>query len=171
MSHLWRLPLLTAGVALALAGCGGSSSDDSGTKAPASTPTQASTPTPVALTKAQLISEGDKICRKMATAVKAIDSGNTPQEVAVSVGKTITAYEQMLADLAALTPPADLASDYQAWLDANDGYKALLAQFKTAANAGDRAAAEKLQPKMNAKTEQLTKMAKDIGFKVCTQSK
>lgn len=170
MSHVRRASFVTAALALALAGCGGSSSDDSGSGS--SSKESASTPTPAAaLTKAELITKGDQICQKMSTAVKSIDSGDTPKEVAGAVGKTITAYETMLADLAELSPPADLKSDYQAWLDANDEYKALLEQFRTAAGAEDQAAAEKLQPKMTAKTEQLTTMSKGIGFKVCTQSK
>ncbi len=163
-----RATLSTAAVAFAfvLASCG-----DSKEAAGGETPTKESTPAvePQTLTKAELIAEGDKICKEMRTAVSEIEDGETPQAIAGSVGKTITAYEAMLADLQALAPPQELADDYQAWLDANDEYKALLAQFKTVAADNDEAAGEQLQPKMNAQTEKLTSMSKAIGFKVCTQ--
>lgn len=166
MLHAFRAPLAIAALAVTLASCGESKDASGGADAvKASSPAVESQ----TLTKAELIAEGDKICTKMRTTVSAIEDGDTPKAIAGSVGETITAYEDMLSDLQALTPPQDLAGEYQAWLDANDEYKALLAQFKSVAANNDEAVGRTLQPKMNAQTEKLTSMSKAIGFKVCTQ--
>ena len=166
MSHIWRAPLAIATLAFALAGCGGSS--DESTDGGASNDAPAAETQP--LTKAELITKGDAICTEMKNAVEAIDgSTETPETIADGVEKTVGAYETMIADLRKLTPPTELAGDYQAWLAGNDEYKAMLTQFADVARKNDEAAAQQLQPKMEAKTEELTSMSKGIGFKVCTQ--
>lgn len=100
------------------AGCGSSSSSSSGGSDTAAATDAATT---AALSKADLIAAADKVCADAHAKVKALTDAADMTDLA-SLQSFMTdaqaASEQALADLKALTPPDEVATEYTAYVDA-----------------------------------------------------
>jgi hypothetical protein len=104
---------------LASAGCGGSSSSASPHSATASSPTSSSTAAAIpkrgpSLSKSQLLSRADAICRRVNTDLAAVKpKGETVQDIARDVPRNIVLERKSLVELESLVPPSSLASSWQ----------------------------------------------------------
>lgn len=148
--------LVIAALALILTGCGSSGSSDGGEK-------------PEPLTKAELVSQGDTLCKKLEKEAEAMDKAESPQEIADALDKILVHYQATLDELKKLTPPEDLAATYQTWLDGNATMMDIFKELQTAAAENDDKAAEELSPKMEAQIKKLDQLSKEIGFQECTR--
>lgn len=97
-------------VALAIAGCGGGSGGDSTAAAPVET-TEA-----IALSKEELIAQGDGICAEVNAAVGTVDS--TSSEAAGQAAQVAGLYGGMVERLKGLGAPSDESAGYPEFISA-----------------------------------------------------
>ena len=148
MKHSVRIAAAVAAASLSIglvAGCGGSYSAASSSAADT---TADATATTAALTKEEFVAAADAVCAdvhaKADALMAAIDSASL-QSVQDTWTQAVADATAGNAELQAITPPADLATDYQAFLDAHAASQAngeaLLVDIKAATTVDDATAA------------------------------
>lgn len=145
-----------AALALILTGCGSSGNSGGGEK-------------PEPLTKAQLVAQGDQLCKKLEAEAEVMDKAESPEEIADALDKVLVHYQSTLDELKKLTPPEELSAKYQEWLAGNATMMQIFEQLQAAAAKNDEAAAGELSPKMEAQIKKLDQLSKEIGFQNCTR--
>ena len=130
------LLILGALVALLVAGCGGGGGDE----------TETSTPTveePTALTKDELITQGDGICAEVNAAVGALSGSETPETTpGESTEKVANLYVGMIERLQDLGAPEGEEADYAKFMEAGEELAKVEGEAKLAAEREDMAALE-----------------------------
>jgi hypothetical protein len=143
---------------LAIAGCGGGGDD--------STSTAATTETTVALSKADLISQGDAICGEVNKAVGAAEivtaEGGEP-ELATKVSGL---YIGMVESIKALGTP-DEGAGYPEFIAAADRLSSAEDEVKLAAEREDTAALEEATGAAGSAREEFQSAADEYGFEDC----
>jgi hypothetical protein len=156
------LLILGALVALAIAGCGGGGGDESET----STPTVEET---TALTKDELIQQGDGICAEVNAAVGALSGSETPEtavgETSEKVANLYTGMVERLQDLG--TPEGD-DGDYAKFMEAAEELAKVEGELKLAAEREDVAALEEKGQEAAAALESFQSQAAIYGFEDCS---
>lgn len=149
-------------VALAVAGCGGGGGDESET----STPTVAE---PVALTKDELIEQGDGICAEVNAAVGALSGSETPETTAgESTEKVANLYVGMVERLQDLGAPEGEEADYAKFMEAGEELAKVEGEAKLAAEREDVAAMEEKGQEAAAALESFQSEAALYGFEDCS---
>jgi hypothetical protein len=144
MKHSVRIAAAVAAASLSIglvAGCGGSDSAASSSAAD-------TTATTAALTKEEFVAAADAVCADVhakADALTAAIDSTSLQSVQDTWAQAVADATAGNAELQAITPPADLATDYQAFLDAHAASQAngeaLLVDIKAATTVDDATAA------------------------------
>jgi hypothetical protein len=142
--------------ALAVAGCGGGSSDS--TSAPATT---AETST---LTKEELISRGDSICAEVNAAVGTV--GESSEEGTSQVGQVADLYTGMIESLKGIGVPAD-AGGYSEFIAAGEELSQAESDAKLADERGDSTALGEAETSAVTALENFESEATSYGFKEC----
>jgi hypothetical protein len=157
------------GACTALAACG--SSDDSSSPDETVASTSAA-----ALTSAEFVARADAICKGSQKQVLELTreggtaqaSGESPAD---SFGRLADLLRSVESNLAALTPPEDLASTYETYLK---GVQAAAATTGDLATAMAQVPPGQVSPEMRTIGEKLSqqhddsaKIAAELGFKVC----
>jgi hypothetical protein len=149
--------LIVALVAAALfAGCGG------GSDSTESTPTTTATTT--ALTKAELIEQGDAICAEVNAAVGTV--GASSAETSTPAAQAADLYSGMVASLKNLGAPQE-ATGYPEFTAAADELAAAEGEVKLASERGDTAGLEAAESKASAALSSFQEVAQEYGFKEC----
>jgi hypothetical protein len=143
--------------ALAIAGCGGGDSTET---------TAATTETTPALTKAELISQGDGICGEVNAAVGSIGS----REIAVpeQITQVADLYVGMVERLKGLGAPAEDAG-YAEFVEAADELSATQSATKLATEREDTAAIGEATEKAAPALEEFESVAGEYGFEDCSE--
>jgi hypothetical protein len=143
--------------ALAIAGCGGGDSTET---------TAATTETTPALTKAELISQGDAICGEVNAAVGSIGS----REIAVpeQITQVADLYVGMVERLKGLGAPAEDAG-YSEFVEAADELSATQSATKLATEREDTAAIGEATEKAAPALEEFESVAGEYGFEDCSE--
>jgi hypothetical protein len=144
--------------ALAVAGCGGSGGD--------STSTEASTETTVALSKAELISQGDAICGEVNRAVGALAVSGA--EVPEQITQTASLYTGMVDSLKGLGEPDDTAG-YGEFITAAEELSKVEGEVKLAAEREDTAAIGEAASAAAPALEEFESVAGEYGFEACSE--
>lgn len=156
------LLILGALVALLVAGCGGGGGDE----------TEASTPTveePVALTKDELIEQGDGICAEVNAAVGALSGSETPEStLGDSSEKVANLYTGMVERLQDLGAPEGDEGDYAEFMEAAEELAKVEGELKLAAEREDVAALEEKGQEAAAALESFQSQAAIYGFEDCS---
>jgi len=156
------LLILGALVALAIAGCGGGGGDA----------TETSTPTveePVALTKDELIEQGDGICAEVNAAVGALSGSETPESTpGESTEKVANLYVGMIERLQDLGAPEGEEADYAKFMEAGEELAKVEGEAKLAAEREDVAALEEKGQEAAAALESFQSQAAIYGFEECS---
>lgn len=156
-----RLPLLALSIlALALAGCG-SSDETTGGK------NKAAAPKP--LTKTELFAKADAVCKDMQKKIDAIPAPESIDELESVIGKQLDVSGPAIKKLEALTPPEDLASDYESWTAKLDQLQSGTEKIRKAAASGSEAQVEKIIGEVKPINTKADEIAKAIGFKACAK--
>ncbi len=144
--------------ALAIAGCGGGG-DSTET-------TAATTATAPALSKAELISQGDSICGEVNAAVGAIGSGETavPDQITQVAGL----YIGMVENLKSLGAPSEDAG-YAEFLEAAEELSATQSATKLATEREDTIAIGEATEKATPALEEFESVAGEYGFEDCSE--
>lgn len=160
--HKTILLILGALVALAIAGCGGGGGDE----------TETSTPTveePVALSKDELIEQGDGICAEVNAAVGALSGSETPESApGESTEKVANLYVGMIERLQDLGAPEGEEADYAKFMEAGEELAKVEGEAKLAAEREDVAALEEKGQEAAAALESFQSQAAIYGFEDCS---
>lgn len=152
-TFLLALPI----AALAIAGCGGGGSDST-----ESTATTAATTT--ALTKAQLVEQGDAICAEVNAAVGTV--GASSAETSSPSTQVADLYSGMIASLKNLGTPQEV-DGYSEFSTAADELATAQGEVKLASERGDSAGLETAESNASAALSSFQTAAQEYGFKEC----
>jgi hypothetical protein len=146
-------------VAALLAGCGGGGSDST-----ESAPTTVATTT--ALTKAELIEQGDAICAEVNAAVGTI--GASSAETSSPSVQAAALYSGMVASLENLGTPQETAG-YSELTTAADKLATAEGEVKLASERGDTAGLEAAESNASAALASFQEEAQEYSFKECSE--
>ena len=154
MPELARLlPLLIAGAVtiLAIAGCGDGSDE---------------------VSAGELVQKGDEVCRGVQERFAEIQAQPpaSASEGAEQAGELLGVADDAQAELRDIQPPEELRDRYDGYLDARDEVGAALERGKQAAENQDGAAYGRAQEEAAAGAPERRRLARGLGFKVCSQS-
>ena len=156
------LLLLTALVALAIAGCGGGGDE---TETTAATTTEE----PQKLSKAELIEQGDAICAEVNAAVGALDSEPEESAVPETIEKTSNLYLGMVERLQELGTPEGTDSGYSEFMEAAEELAKVEGEVKLAAEREDTTALGEAATEAAPALEEFETQAGTYGFEDCSK--
>ncbi|HEX6781777.1 MAG TPA: hypothetical protein VF125_07070 [Solirubrobacterales bacterium] len=155
------LLLLGLVAALAIAGCGGGGEE-----------TETSTPTveePAALSKQDLLTQGDGICAEVNAAVGALSGSETPESSpGDSTEKVANLYIGMVERLQDLGAPEGDEAEYAKFIEAGEELAKVEGEAKLAAEREDTAAMEEKGQEAAAALESFQSAAAIYGFEDCS---
>lgn len=127
---------------------------------------------PKPLTRAQLTSRADAICRGVKAKLEAASKGqsvSTPQQIERLTAKLSSFEQTALAELGELVPPRALEDDWKRFVAAAGAlaeYTAKVGEYAAAKNA---AATKRVIASAESAQKQITVVAKRMGLKDCEQ--
>lgn len=145
--------------AVLIAGCGGGGDDESTETAPVTT-----TEEPVALSKEELIAQGDAICAEVNAAVGTIDSGAA--ETSAPAGQAADLYSSMVDSLKNLGTPRE-SDGYAEFSAAADALLTAEDEVGLASDRGDTAGLEAAEANASSALESFQAAAQEYGFEAC----
>jgi hypothetical protein len=162
-SHKPFLLMLGLLAALLIAGCGGGGGDETETT---TTPTVEE---PTALTKEELIKEGDGICAEVNAAVGALSASETEEASATGDSEKISnLYLGMVERLQELGTPEGDSGEYAKFSEAAEELGKVEGELKLAAEREDVAAVEEKGGEAAAALESFQSQAAIYGFEDCS---
>jgi hypothetical protein len=144
--------------ALAIAGCGGGGGDST---ASVSATTEATT---TALTKAELIEQGDAICAEVNAAVGTV--GASSAETGSPAAQVADLYGGMISSIKNLGTPAE-TDGYAEFSSAADELAAAEGEIKLASERSDTAGLETAESNASSALSTFQEVAQEYGFKEC----
>lgn len=155
------LLILGALAALVVAGCGGGGGDETETTVP-------TVEEPAALTKDELIEQGDAICAEVNAAVGALSSSTAEEGTAEASEKVANLYTGMLERLQDLGAPEGEESAYADFMEASEELAKVEGEVKLAAEREDAAALEAANAEATSALEEFQSQAALYGFEDCS---
>jgi uncharacterized membrane protein YgcG len=146
--------------ALLVAGCGGGGGDDSTESTPVTTATT------TALSKAELIEQGDAICAEVNAAVGTV--GSSSAETGNPAAQAAGLYSGMVASLKNLGTPQE-TDGYAEFSEAADELATAEDEVKLAAERSDTAALESAESSASAALGSFQEAAQEYGFEDCSE--
>jgi hypothetical protein len=159
LRHTWILALPVA--ALLVSGCGGGGGSDS-SESTATTTAAA----PRALSKAELIEQGDAICAEVNAAVGSVGSSSTENSSPTSQAADL--YSGMVASLNNLGTPQE-TDGYAEFSSAAEELAKVEDEVKLASERGDTAALEAAETNASSALTSFQNAASEYGFKDCSE--
>ncbi|MEX2447755.1 MAG: hypothetical protein WD404_03310 [Solirubrobacterales bacterium] len=145
-------------VALALAGCGGGDDETTDTAA-------ATTEAPAALSKEELIAQGDAICAEVNAAVGTVGSTSGEGQASQVAGL----YSGMVERLLGLGTPSDGSAGYDELIGAAEQLAQAEGEVATAADAGEDAALVNAESEATEALAEFQSAAEAYGFEQCSE--
>jgi len=142
-----------------VAGCGGGGDDDSTETAPATT-----TEEPAALSKEELIEQGDAICGEVNAAVGTV--GASAAETASPAGQVADLYSGMVGSLKSLGTPEE-SDGYAEFSAAADALLTAEDEVGLAAERDDTAGLEAAEANASSALQSFQTAAQEYGFEAC----
>jgi len=136
------------GVLVLLAGCGGGGD--------------------TRLSREEFESQGNAICAKYQKQLQAVGNPSSIDEIPDLVDQAVAILNREIAEIAALKPPADMQTEFDALIDASNNTKDAAADLSQAAKDGDRAAVQKALDEGNAASKKADQIATQLGLDSCT---
>lgn len=162
LGHKTLLLLLAALTALVVAGCGGGDGDETETTAP-------TVEEPAALTKDELIEQGDGVCAEVNAAVGALTSSASEEAGSPEQSeKVANLYLGMVERLQDLGAPEEADSDFTNFSEATEQLAKVEGELKLAAEREDVAAMEEASQEASAALEEFQSQAAIYGFEDCS---
>jgi uncharacterized membrane protein YgcG len=158
-----RLFVILPLVALAIAGCGGGGGDQSTAAAPVET-TEATT----ALSKEELIAQGDAICAEVNAAVGT--AGSTSSDASGQATQVANLYNGMVERLKGLGAPADDSTGYPEFIAAAEGLAQAEGNVGLAAGRGEEEALASAESEASSELSSFQSAATAYGFEQCGEA-
>ncbi len=158
-----RLLAILPLVALAIAGCGGGGGDDSTAAAPVEI-TEATT----ALTKEELIAQGDAICAEVNAAVGTV--GSTSAGVDGQAGQVADLYNGMVERLEGLGAPSDDSAGYPEFIAAAEQLAQTESNVGLAAERSEEEALSSAEAEASSALASFQSAATAYGFEQCGEA-
>jgi len=136
------------GVLVLLAGCGGGGD--------------------TRLSREEFESQGNAICAKYQKQLQAVGNPSSIDEIPDLVDQAVAILNREIAEIAALKPPADMQTEFDALIDASNNTKDAADDLSQAAKDGDRAAVQKALDEGKAASEKADQIATQLGLDSCT---
>lgn len=146
--------------ALLIAGCGGGGDDES------TESTAVSTAAPVALTKSELIEQGDAICAEVNAAVGTV--GTSSAETGSPSAQAADLYNGMIDSLNNLGTPQEM-DGYAEFSGAAEELAQAEGEVKLAADRGDTAGLESAESNASTALASFQNAASEYGFEECSE--
>jgi hypothetical protein len=150
-------------LALPAAGCGGGGSDDSTAAAPVET-----TEETAALTKDELISQGDGICAEVNAAVGTV--GSTSSEVGGEAAQVAGLYGGMVERLKDLGAPSDDSVGYAEFISAAESLAQAEDNVKLASEREEGEALAEAETEASSALDSFQSAASAFGFEDCAEA-
>jgi hypothetical protein len=150
-------------VVFAVAGCGGGGNDSSTAAAPVET-TEATT----ALSKEELITQGDAICAEVNAAVGS--AGSTSSEAGGEVAQVASLYSGMVERLKALGPPSDEGSGYPEFISSAEALSQAEGNVKLAYEREEGEALSTASAEVTSALSEFESEAEAFGFEKCAET-
>jgi hypothetical protein len=152
------LPAALAG--LVLAGCGGGGGGTTDTTA-AKPPEEA----PAALSKTELIEQGDAICAEVNSAVGSV--GTSAADSSTSAEQVATLYSNMVTSLEGLGAPKEKSTEYDEFTAAANELAKAESEVKLASEREDQVSLGEAEGRASAALEAFQSAATAYGFQKC----
>lgn len=159
--HLFLALLLTALVALALAGCGGGGDETTDTTAAKTAETKPS------LTKEELIKQGDAVCAEVNAAIGSV--GSSAADPSSQTTQVASLYTGMVESLKALGEPREDPAEYKPFMEAAEELAKVEGEVKLAAEREDTVALGEAGSNAAPILEEFQTQAGIYGFEECSQ--
>jgi hypothetical protein len=156
---LFLLGLLTA---LAVSGCGGGGDETESTTTP-------TIEEPTALTKDELIEEGDEVCAEVNAAVGALSASETEAEPGDQTEKVANLYTGMVERLQDLGTPEGDDGSYADFMEAAEELAKVEGEAKLAAEREDLEAMGEASGEAEVALEEFQSQAAIYGFEDCSE--
>lgn len=150
-------------VALAIAGCGGGGGDDSTAVAPVET-----TETAAALSKEELIAQGDAICAEVNAAVGT--AGSTSSGASGGATQVADLYTGMVERLTGLGAPSDDSAGYPEFIAAAEGLAQAESNLGLAAERSEEGALSGAEAEASTALASFQSAANAFGFEQCGEA-
>jgi hypothetical protein len=134
---------------LVLAACGGGG--DSGAR----------------LSKAEFQSQANAICDKYQKQLDALKTPTSLDEIPDLVDQALAILNKEVEEIAALNPPEEMQTQFDAMIAASDKTKKAADDLSTAAKASDQAGVQKALDEGNAASNQADQIAGQLGLDSC----
>jgi hypothetical protein len=158
-----RLLVILPLVALAIAGCGGGDDDDTTVAPPVET-----TEAPAALSKEELISQGDAICAEVNAAVGTLGSTSSAAESETS--QVAGLYSGMVERLRGLGAPSDESEGYAEFVAAAEALARAEENVELASAREDEEALTGAEAEASAALTSFQSAATTFGFEDCADA-
>jgi hypothetical protein len=157
--RLFRVTAIAALIAAGLGACGGGGGSSTTAE------------TSAALTKSQLIAQGDAICKDARNRFAQLQGSppTTPEETATFTQELIDITESEVSQLRALSPPPDVKPALDRYLQAMDENVDILKQGLRAAQRSDATAYAQAQAKAVQGQVKRLQYAQAVGFEECSR--
>lgn len=144
-----RATVLALCTATAAAGCGSSSAP--------------------LLSKSDLISKGDAICKRVNDGIKNVGVANSAADIARVAPQVYALEQQGVNDLRKLKPPSSLAADWSFLLDKTQSLTDDANKIGAAANTNDQNTVQSFEAEAVSASAAATGTAAKLGFKDCAK--
>lgn len=148
LTALKPVPVVLTTAALLLAGCGGGDKP---------------------LTKAEFVSQGNKVCADLNAKVAKIPEPTSIDDLPAYADQLDGVYDQLISGLGDLTPPKDLKSDFTKLKDSAKDAQGTVGELKDAAKAKDQQKITQVTDKASAQDKASDALANKLGLKTCTE--
>jgi hypothetical protein len=119
------------------------------------------------LSKSELVSKGDAICKDVNDQVSKEPDPTNTQDLAALAKKTVTISDPAIDDMEALEPPGELEKDFNAFVASLKKQRDLTQQIGDAAAKGDTAKIQSIATEAQKAQDEYRKLSDKIGFKEC----
>jgi hypothetical protein len=119
------------------------------------------------LSKAEFQSQANAICAKYEKQLNALGTPSSIDEIPDLVQQALVILNKEIDEIAALNPPADLQTEFDALIEASNNTKAAADDLSQAAKDGNQAAVQKALDEGNAASDKADQIATELGLDSC----
>jgi hypothetical protein len=122
------------------------------------------------LTKAELVTQADAICRKYEAKINALGEPTSLAGLKEFADKAVPLFDSGLDELRALQPPENLEGTYREWLETGEKQREAAERIGDAADKGDEQGLQRIIRDLGTSEQRSNALAAQLGFKDCAET-